>query len=242
MLKWGFVLSLCLGVAAMAGADLVQYHAQRNSGNLAALSNFSAPAWTQAPSLPFRYAALETPTLIEGGNVKFLWNEEYLFVFADMIDSDIVQEADKDGEHFYRSGDVLEIFIRPAGAACYWELYVAPNGHLTTFFYPSRGRLLPSCFNEPAMPGYQAKIELDGTFNNYADRDHGWRCIAAIPMKSLAEKAGALDFRKPWLVQVARYNYSVYLDQTEYSQIGITTTKTPNYHEFKSWINLFLEP
>jgi|GEM_PF-2539723 len=236
------LLTLGLLFAGLAlTAEPLQYHVPHVAGTIAELGVFSAPAWEKVPALPFRSAGLEHPELTEGGTVKMLWNEDTLFLFADMVDSDLVQEEDKDGEHLYRFGDVLEIFIRPAGVRCYWEIYAAPNGRRSSFFYPSRGRRLPSCFTEPLMPGYQINVELRGTLNHPADRDQGWRCIAAIPMKALQAKAGKLDFSKPWLMQVARYNYSVYLDNTEFSQIGITVSKSPDYHQFKSWVEVFLD-
>jgi len=202
---------------------------------------FDALVWQHVPAYPFFPAGKKCPpTVAEGGTVHFLWNEDYLFVMADMKDSDLVQESDKDNQHHYASGDVLEIFIRPAGQRCYWEIYATPNNRKTVFFYPSGGRQLPSCLLSNGMTDYQIKVELQGTLNNPADHDRGWRCIAAVPLKELRKQC-PLDFNSLWLVQVARYNYSAYLEETEFSQIGITTSEYPNYHRFASYAKLHLD-
>ena len=205
------------------------------------LWDFNNPAWQKTSMYPFLPAGTRCPTVLsEGGVVRFLWNEDYLWIMADMKDSDIVQECDQDNRHHYQTGDVLEIFIRPARHDWYWEFYATPNGHKTVFSYPSGGRRLPSCLLPSGMPDHQIKIELHGTLNNMSDRDNGWCCIVAIPLKELREKC-PLDFSIPWMVQVARYNYSVYLQKTEYSILGRTTSLDPDFHCFSSYALLYFD-
>ena len=240
MNKWLIAIISLLGLTAAAADEQLSCHAAYlPADKFDDAMQFTAPVWQKTPVYPFRPAGTKCPAkLNENGTVKFLWNENYLFVMADMEDSDIVQENDKDNQHHYNTGDVLEIFIRPAGQHCYWEIYATPNNHKTVFFYPSGGRKLPSCLQKDGMTGYQIHVELNGTLNNPVDRDKGWRCIAAIPMKEL-QKQCPLDFSPPWLVQVARYNYSVYLEDLEHSIIGITTTEYADYHKFSSYVKLY---
>jgi len=242
MNKWLIALISLLGLTALAADEQLSCHAAYlPAGKFDDAMQFASPAWHQAPAYPFCTAGTKCPAkLNENGIVKFLWNENYLFVMVDMEDSDIVQENDKDNELHYLTGDVLEIFIRPAGQRCCWEIYATPNEHRTVLFYPSHGRLLPSCLLLNGMDGYQTKVELSGTLNNMSDRDQSWRCIAAIPMKEL-QKQCPLDFSKPWLVQVARYNYSVYLEDTEFSIIGIAKSEYANYHWFPSYVKLYFD-
>jgi len=94
---------------------------------------------------------------------------------------------------------VLEIFIRPPDSQCYWEFFATPNQHQAVTFFLSSGRRLPGCLQKKGMDGYRITVELDGTLNNYADRDHGWKCIAAILLKELRKKC-RLDFSATWLV------------------------------------------
>ncbi len=235
------LIMLCgLGLAAGAAAGPLQHRAPFAAGTAAELGDATHPAWKSAPALPFRPAGLEDPALEEGGQVRFLWNEDFLFIFAEMTDSDLVQEAEADGDFLFRSGDVVEIFIRPPGGRCYWELHFAPNGRRSSYFFPSRGRWLASCYVGTPLPGFRVKLGLDGSLNNETGRDRGWRGIAAVPLAELKRKTGDLDFSRPWLVQVSRYNYSAYLERMELSQLGTPVTPNPDFHQFDSWLRLAL--
>ncbi len=200
--------------------------------------DFNCDGWMMARHYDFRPASYSGDPLQEGGFVSILWTDRYLFIRADVIDSDIVQECDSDGEHLYRSGDVLEVFIKPAGGSSYWELYAAPNQRKSSFFFPSRGRILPNCFKDSLIEGLSCKVEIDGTLNDWHDKDKGWRVIMAIPLHEIEMYCGSLDFKTPWLIQVARYNYSCYLDKPELSQIGVSMLQHPDFHDFASYAKL----
>jgi len=206
------------------------------------IMNFDATAWKNAPSYPFLPATAKGSAVAEGGTVKFLHDKNRLIVLADMTDSDLVQENDKDNQHHYLSGDLLEVFVRPYGKKCYWELYGTPNNRRSVFFYPSFARRINTCLQDKLMDGLIIKTELKGTLNNYTDKDNGWRCLMIIPLKELEKECGKIDFSQPLEVQVARYNYSVYLADQEFCQIGKSNSDYPNYHNFSSWVKLYLKP
>ncbi|MGE4564334.1 MAG: hypothetical protein AB7F32_05650 [Victivallaceae bacterium] len=188
-----------------------------------------------ANEYPFRPASAGAPALLEGGTVSFFHDRKHLRVLVEITDSDLVQESEADNQHHYRSGDVLEIFIRPAGFRCYWEIYVTPNEKITVFFYPSPGRRLPSCLQSKPLDGLSFEVELHGSLNDYQDRDKGWKCDVVIPFNSLEKQCGQkFDFSKPWEIQISRYNHSVYLDKKEYSQLGIARGNL-DFHDFSSW-------
>ncbi len=199
--------------------------------------DFDYAGWQSAKAYPFRAASASESCLHEGGSVRFLWNDQHLFVLGEMEDSDIVQECNEDNQHLYKSGDVMEVFVKPPGQPSYWELYVAPNQRKSSFFFPSQGRILPSSFN-CAMEGLLCKAKLDGTLNNYKNRSKGWKAIMAISLSELEKSCGPLDFKSPWLLQVGRYNYSYYLDHCELSQLGTAMTQGANFHHFPSYVEL----
>jgi len=189
----------------------------------------------EAYEYPLRPTSAGAPALSEGGTVSFSYDRKHLRVLAEMTDSDLVQESEADNQYHYLSGDVFEIFIRPAGLRCYWEIYVTPNEKTTVFFYPSPGRRLPSCLQRNPLDGLTFGVELYGTLNDYKDRDKGWKCEVIIPFDALEKQCGQkFDFSKPWEIQVSRYNYSVYLDKKEYSQLGIARGNC-DFHDFSSW-------
>jgi len=63
----------------------------------------------------------------EGGEAMLAWDEEALYVGAHLVDSDVVQKGEKDQSHFYKTGDLLEVFLKPEKEEWYWELYGTPK-------------------------------------------------------------------------------------------------------------------
>ncbi|MCX8082956.1 MAG: carbohydrate-binding family 9-like protein [bacterium] len=125
----------------------------------------------------------------EGGEVQVAWDEGYLYIGVKFNDSDIVQESDKDQDHHYRKGDLVEIFLKPEANTWYWEIYGTPNNKKTVFWFPGRGRLgLPGCY-EPGMELKDILIatQIKGTLNNWKDIDEYWMIEMAIPVKELTK-------------------------------------------------------
>ncbi|HEX7009381.1 MAG TPA: carbohydrate-binding family 9-like protein [Phycisphaeraceae bacterium] len=137
------------------------------------------PVWSEAPV----YELGPTPpnsAVLEGGRVQLAWDDQFLYVAATVLDSDVVAESDEDQAPHFRTGDVVEVFLKPQGKLYYWELYATPHARKTAYFFPSRGRgWLPSSGENPIAMHVAAAI--DGTLNDWKDRDHGWTAEIAIP-------------------------------------------------------------
>ena len=151
--------------------------------------------------------------LTEGGQVQIAWDDHYVYLAARFVDSDVVAEGTADQLHHYQLGDVCELFLKPADASEYWELYVTPRGNKTTFRFPGRGRFgLPSTINAPS--GLIVAAAVQGTVNDYTDRDEGWTAEMAMPIRDLTAHGSKLSPGTDWRILIGRYNYSVYLPAT----------------------------
>ena len=177
-------------------------------------------------------------TLQEKGTVKLLRDDNYLYVGAELEDSDVMNEGNEDQSHLYNTGDLIEVFLKPSGENYYWEIYGAPNNRKSWFFYPSRGRLV-----FPACAGYLPKdlhvaAAVDGTLNNWRDRDKGWTIEMAIPIKELTAYGAKFDNSANWTVFFGRYNYSAYLQKPELS--GYPQLSNVSFHIFEEYAKLRL--
>ncbi|MCK5114003.1 MAG: carbohydrate-binding family 9-like protein [Phycisphaerae bacterium] len=170
--------------------------------------------------------------LKEGGEVRFAWDDKYLYLAVSFEDNDIVAEGKQDGLHHYKMGDLCELFLKPENKSWYWELYVTPRGNKTTFFYPSKGYLgLPSGFE------YQCDLtvaaQVDGTLNDWSDKDRKWTAEMAVPLAELTKRGETFGEGSLWRVLIGRYNYSYYFDGKELSmapQLPLTSYHlTENY-------------
>jgi hypothetical protein len=176
--------------------------------------------------------------LSRGGYVQFAWDENNFYLAAEFKDYDIVAEGKADQLHHYRMGDLCELFIKPKNHRHYWELYVTPLGYKTEFFFPSPGyKGLPSCFED-----YTANLRTDalinGTVNNYNDRDSEWTAEMAVPISDLEAYGAKFGPCYEWSVFAGRYNYSYYLDDPELSMFP--SLATTSYHLTEQYADLEL--
>ncbi|MCM8829613.1 MAG: carbohydrate-binding family 9-like protein [Candidatus Omnitrophica bacterium] len=177
----------------------------------------------------------------EKGEVRAAWDKNYLYIGIKFYDSDIVQEETEDQKHFYRTGDLVEIFLKPEESTWYWEIYGTPNSKKTVFWFPGRGRIgLPSGFEpEVELKDMLIGVQIKGTLNKWEDRDDYWTLEIAIPTRELTRYGDTFGPGSEWRVLIARYNYSRYLSWKElsmYPKISLT-----NYHLIEEYGKLILE-
>jgi hypothetical protein len=189
------------------------------------------PIWKKTPEYQMMHivrAAEDINRLPdEGGIVQCLYDDQYFYCRVQFFDSDIINSGTKDGQHFYRTGDLLEIFIKPAKASYYWECYGTPNKLKTRFFYASRATLHFASNFVHKDTGLKVDAKVDGTMNDSSDTDKSYTVLLAMPISDLnspllsPEKhpAGTVPFAPGniWLLQAARYNYGITLNNFELS-------------------------
>ncbi len=201
-------------------------------------ASLSDPIWQRAPRYPLKPMPPkegEKSVLHEKGYVQFAWDDQYLHLAATLEDLDIVAESDKDNEHHYKMGDVIELFLKSASEPCYWELYGTPRGHRTVFFFPSRGRVfLPSATDFPM--DMKVDVRMDGTLNNWRDKDKGWTVQLSVPLDTLRKEGGPLGpDAPPWSALVGRYNYSVYHNVLGGELSSTSDLSLVNFHRQEEW-------
>jgi hypothetical protein len=200
------------------------------------------PLWQRAPAYALARSAADcrngtTPT--EPGTVRLAWNAEYLYAAFEFTDSDVIEEGDADQLQQQKTGDVGELFLKPPNETWYWEFHVTPRGRKSAFFFPGKGRWgLPSGFDYQS--GLMAAAMVDGTLNNWQDRDRGWTAELAIPVRELTARGERFGPDSEWRVLAARYNYSRYLPEKELSSApGLPRT---GFHDLEHYARLRLLP
>lgn len=177
--------------------------------------------------------------LQEKGKVKLLWDDNYLYVGAEFEDSDVVQEGKEDQSHFYSTGDLIEVFIKPAKENYYWEIYGTPDNKKTWFAFASRGRIFfPACASY-IPENLKVAAAVDGTLNNWKDKDKGWSIEMAIPIKELTVYGAKFDNSAGWTILLARYNYSAYFQAPELT--AYPELSNVNWHLYEEYAKLRLE-
>ncbi|MDZ4199867.1 MAG: carbohydrate-binding family 9-like protein [Kiritimatiellia bacterium] len=188
--------------------------------------------WAEAIVYPLMLSKADEEagkTLTEAGLVRLSWDNDYLYIAIDYLDSDLVAEGEEDHLHHYRLGDLAEVFLKPEGARYYWELYVTPGGNRSTFFFPSRGRQTPSVFDYRFDLPVAAQIR--GTLNDWRDTDTGWTAEMAVPVRELTARGASFEAGALWRILVARYNYGEPLTAQELSSTPKLSRTNFHLHE-----------
>lgn len=201
------------------------------------------PAWKDACVYQLSLSedkVAEDQSLQNPGEVRLAWDDQYFYVGAKFFDTDIVAEGKKDQEHHYVKGDLCELFLKSDSFTWYWELYGTPANKKTSFWFPGWGRIgLPSM--EDYRCGLKVAARVEGTLNNWRDKDEYWVVEMAMPIKDLIAEGGSFGPESDWRILVARYNYSRYLDN-QGPELSMTPqlSKT-NYHLIKEYARLKLQ-
>lgn len=145
-------------------------------------AEWAAAEWTSAfvdvrgPSFPApRYATRS----------KLLWDDENLYVAAEMEEPDVWGTLTRKGSKLYEENN-FEVFLDPLGRARnYWEFEINPLG--TTWDlqmskpYSEHGGPIPGS----GLAGVKSAVTVQGTLNKPGDKDQGWTTEIAIPWTSL---------------------------------------------------------
>ena len=143
----------------------------------------------------------------QGGTIRLMYDDENLYVGAELDDVDVMQYGNTDQSHFYTTGDTLEIFLKPENSPNYWECYGTPNGKKTSLFFETRGYPRhPS--TDVLMPGFDNAVKVHGTLNSNKDKDKGWTIEIVFSRKELAKAGCEFKPEEPWTILISRYNYT----------------------------------
>ncbi len=157
--------------------------------------------------LPPKVRAALRGTPVESSRVALLHDAENLYIAGVFQDRDVVQFAVEDQEMHFRTGDTLELFLKPADLFCYYEFYFTPNNFRTSLFYVSKyypGAVRKELF----LSGIRCAAKVNGTLNVWRDIDRGWSVEGAIPLKDLERQFGRpFDPGTEWHALLVRYNY-----------------------------------
>ena len=189
------------------------------------IGNFYLP-WLKEKARPSKTAT----------KARLLWDREYLYFFAEMIDTDLFADQTQNDESIWLN-DAFELFFKPTEKqAGFYEFEVNPaNAHLDMFM-PSRGAGGFARFKRDADFGWETKVVMKGTLNNWEDNDVGWNVEGRIPWTDFLRTGGRPVVDETWKFALCRYDYSVGFEQMELSTNAPMSSKpAPNFHSYEDY-------
>jgi hypothetical protein len=185
-------------------------HLPRARGEIVIDGLAAEPAWAAAAASP-ELATAEGSAEPKGkATAKLLWDDEYLYVFASILDTDIYSEFTRHDDPLWKA-DCVELFIDADGnRRGYVELQVNPNN--TTFdSYFATTRAQPG--DETWTSNMVTAVKVRGTADKAGDADQGWDVEIAIPWDAARGRDQAMQVRTPpqvgdrWKLNVVRVDY-----------------------------------
>ena len=148
---------------------------------------------------------------------KMLWDDDYLYVGAELSDPHVWADIKTHDEIVYYNND-FEIFIDPDGDAHnYFEIEVNAIGTIFDLAIEKPYRSLTPTFVH--CPGLKVKTKVHGTLNNPKDQDEGWTVEFAIPRKAIAQSFdNYLQAGNYIRLGFSRVEWQFDLDGTKYSR------------------------
>jgi hypothetical protein len=161
---------------------------------------------------------------------KMLWDDERLYVAAEMEEPDVWGTLTERDSVIFRDND-FEIFIDPDGDThAYYELEVNALGTPWDLMLIKPYRDGGPAINGWTIAGLQVGVDVRGTINKPGDRDDGWSVEIAMPWTTLVEAAPA---HKPpregdqWRLNFSRVEWDTEVASGKYRKRLKPGTKDP---------------
>lgn len=151
---------------------------------------------------------------------KMLWDEDYLYFFAELEEPNIWGDITQRDEVIFYNND-FEIFIDPDGDThnymefevnvlnTVWDLWLAKP-------YRNEGKVTDGW----DIAGLKSAVQIDGTLNDPDDEDHLWTVEIAMPWKAITEAAenDHVPAGKYWRINFSRVNWDYELAEGKYTR------------------------
>jgi len=205
------------------------------------------PAWQQARAVTLdipRENQQQGQSLEERGTARLLWDDRFLYVAFDFVDSDVVALGKEGDEGQQLSGDIAEVFLKRPDQTWYWEFHMTPTGYVTQNWCAGRGRWGLKDVDRRVNPRFiELAPKVLGTLNDWRDRDQGWMAEVAIPFEKLDRFGDLSDRRDNWTILLARYNYTRYRLQATGPELSSwPILSRPFFHLVEEYAQLKLVP
>lgn len=187
-------------------------------------SDFVEIEGNYAPSRPYQQT-----------RVKMLWDDEYLYIGAELIETDIwATYTERDAVIFHEND--FEVFIDPDGDSHnYYELEVNALNTIWDLILIKPYRDGGPALNAWDIGGLKSAVHIDGTLNDPSDEDEKWTVELVFPWKMLKEAARP-NLRpkdgEQWRINFSRVHWKIKVENGVYVKgIDPKTGKTfPEYN------------
>ena len=168
-------------------------------------------------------------------NVKMLWDEKFLYVFAKLYENHIWGDITKRDEVIYYNND-FEVFINPNDDVfSYGEIEINALGTEWDLFLNRPYRLKGKADSSWDINGLKSAVNISGTLNEPNDLDDYWTLEIAIPLKEIEKlntsgKDEKVISGDVWRINFSRVNWDFEINNGVYSRKKENGKYLPEYN------------
>jgi hypothetical protein len=168
-------------------------------------------------------------------NVKMLWDDKFLYVFAKLYENHIWGDITKRDEVIYYNND-FEVFINPNDDVfSYGEIEINALGTEWDLFLNRPYRLKGKADSSWDINGLKSAVDINGTLNDPNDLDDYWTVEIAIPLKEIeklntSEKDKKVISGDVWRINFSRVNWDFEINNGVYSRKKENGKYLPEYN------------
>jgi mono/diheme cytochrome c family protein len=169
---------------------------------------------------------------------KLLWDREYLYFLADMVDSDLVDKA-KENDGALETDDLFELFFQPdRDKPGYFGFQANPLGTRSSSFFPKRD--LENLAKYKSRFPVELQVKRRGTVNNSEDRDQAWTLEGRIPWTEFLRAGGRPVPGEEWNFALGRRDVHQGAKEPELSTIAPIREKRLShfFHQHEDYAKL----
>jgi hypothetical protein len=191
------------------------------------------PAWGKAQELKDFAVYWQKRRPKTATKARLLWDDKYLYFTAEMEDTDLYADI-KERNGMTWNNDVFELFFKPRqNKLAYYEFQVNAANTQLELFLPSRGSGGYQRFAPLTKFGMKSAVKLQGTLNDWTDKDTGWTVEGRIPLTAFETTGDKPKAGDKWRFALCRYDYSVAFDRVETSSTAPLTQ--PDFHRYEDY-------
>ncbi len=168
-------------------------------------------------------------------HMKMLWDDEYLYVFAQMEEPHVWGNLRQRDTIIFYNND-FEVFIDPSSSTySYGEIEINVLNTVWDLLLDKPYRVGGNPIFHWNLDELKSAIHIDGTVNNPNDTDEGWSIEIAMPMKGILELKGQRNRTLPvegeqWKMGFSRVNWQFDLNNGKYERKKEDGKYLPEYN------------
>ena len=164
--------------------------------------------------------------------VRTGWAANTLWVYAELTDLDIYNEATRLNEMTYEMGDVFELFLRPLPQEHYFELHVTPENQKLQLHLPGAGTIEAIRDGHHTLQEFMVPEIIFYSQTKVLPARQQWRVLARVEGAAVVDSK-AIKPGDEWLFSFSRYDY------TRGEAAPVVSSTSPhtvlNFHRQQEW-------